>query len=102
MHNSTDLFLPIRTCKSDILDFSDLSQNQQNEVINRYNYEGYNPDEDLFVKFNYPDGTKILPLSMFIRNIGNSRYHGSYCTSNSGGYAIIISRDNARALISLF
>ena len=95
--------LPIRTCKSQILSFFELSDENQKEVIDSYDYEGYNPDEDSFVEFKYKDGgIEAIPLSQFMRIQSGGRYHGSYCTSNSGGFCIILSNSGNSALISLF
>ena len=94
---------PIRNCKSKILSFFELSESEQIEIIRCYDYEGYNPDEDSFVEFKYKDdGIEAIPLSQFMRIQSGGRYHGSYCTSNTGGFCIIINRCGDGALISLF
>ena len=93
--------------KSEILNFSDLTEAQQTEILDTMEPE--QAQEDSFVLFHHTykgERNKVpLPLSMFMRINNNMRYnstrwHGVYSTSAFSAYYIRLSESGDMALVA--
>lgn len=85
--------------RSDILNFWDLTADQQREALR--NMEQDEAEQTNYVEITYSNGNaEALPLSMFMRT-KNKRYHGIYSTSYFSAYGVILSRCGSQAVVSL-
>lgn len=87
----------VRYNRSEILSYYDLTPTQQVNVVSNYYNNNEQAEQDSYVLID--DEHSPLPLSMFMRNSYGKLWHGSYQTSNTGGYYIRINRHNDSALV---
>lgn len=90
----------VRYNRSSVYDFTDLSSQQQEEVIRNF---GLNLDSAnvRYVMIDNEDGTRSpLPLNMFQRFDHPKMWHGGFPQNNFGGYYVRLSRDNEEVLVA--
>jgi hypothetical protein len=81
--------------RSQVYDFNDLSETQQQQVIDDYGFENSDCQSTSYVKLN----DSFIPLSMFMR--ADSKFtHGIFSTSAFDGYFITFDRRNEYATIA--
>ncbi len=92
--------------RSQIYQFDDLNDNEQQQVITDNGFELSDCYSTSYVKlvcnnFTNPVNniTRILPMSMFMRT-GSKFTHGIYSTSAFDGYFITFDRDNEYCTIA--
>ena len=91
--------------RSEIYNFWDLSEEQQQEITEGDPEEMERAEENNYVIFtgNHPDTPQILPLDMFLRTsfTGRSRmWDGIYSTSYFSAYFIKLSNCGSMAVIA--
>ncbi len=86
--------------RSGIVQFSELSEDQQKQVLDDYSFEESDAYSTGYVMFDSKAGIEIaLPLCMFMKTY--SRFtHGIYSTSAFDGYFITFNRGNDCAVIA--
>jgi hypothetical protein len=86
--------------RSEILDFSELSEELQNEVLNNFNFEKSDAYSTMYVISKFKGEKEALPLSIFIKTYKNNFTHGIYSDSYFSGYFITFSKCNSECVIA--
>ena len=88
--------------RSTIYSFYDLTNKQQQQLIDEDNLTAEELEEDFYVIFNHKDGEEdILALSNFIRTNRNNNFtHGVYSMSYFSAYYITFSRCNSEVVVA--
>ena len=86
--------------RSNILNYFELTEMQQNEVISDFCIEPQQAEEDIFVISKFKDKETVLPLSLFIRTNKNNFTHGIYSDSYFSCYCLTLSKCNSEAVIA--
>jgi hypothetical protein len=85
--------------RSGILNFFELSEEMQGEVLSDFNFEESEAHETSYVISKFKDKKTALPLSMFMRTDGNFT-HGVYGESYFSAYYLTLSRCGSEAIIA--
>ena len=86
--------------RSQIYQFSELKEQQQQQIINDYGFELSDCHSNSYVIHKGKKFTSALPLGMFMRCDKNKFTHGIYSTSAFDGYFITLNRSNDEAVIA--
>ena len=89
--------------RSEILNFFDLTEKQQQDVLDCYYNEQSDAENDSFVIFESqksPEYNAALPLSQFMRINGKSIWDGVFGTSYFSAYFIKISKCGTGAVVA--
>jgi len=88
--------------RSEILNFWDLTEKQQQDVLDCYYQDQSDAENDSFVIFESKNKeyNAALPLSQFMRIDGKSIWNGVFGTSYFSAYFIKLSRCGTAAVIA--
>jgi len=93
----------IRYNRSEILNFAELTEKQQQDVLSCYYQDTADAEQDSFVIFESKKSAEFnaaLPLSQFMRIDGKSIWNGVFGTSYFSAYFIKLSRCGTAAVIA--
>jgi hypothetical protein len=88
--------------RSEIYNFFDLTEQEQEQVLNDYCLETEQAETDSFVCYRYGkenEKKQFIPLSLFIRSSGK-RWDGIHGESYFSAYFIKLNRSNDEAVIA--
>ncbi len=86
--------------RSEILSYYELSDDQQQQVMNDFCDELIDLETFQFVISEFKDQKTAIPLGMFMRTYNNNFTHGIFSDSYFSGYFITLNRDHSEAVIS--
>jgi len=88
--------------RSEVVNFYDLTEKQQQDVLDCYYQDQSDAENDSFVIFESKnkDNSTALPLSQFMRINGKSIWDGVFGTSYFSAYFIKLSKCGSAAVIA--
>lgn len=88
--------------RSQVYSFNELTEQQQNEILDTYSFEQSDAQQTSYIKFINSKllNVEFLPLNMFIRVDKSNFTHGVYGTSYFSAYYITFNRSNDEAVIA--
>lgn len=88
--------------RSEVLNFHDLTDKQQQDVLDNYYQDREEAEQDRFVIFQAKkrEYDAALPLSQFMRTTGSKLWDGIFGTSYFSAYFIKLNKSRDGALIA--
>lgn len=86
--------------RSYLFSFTELSDDQQKDVLSNYFDELSDASDTLYVVSKFKDQKDAIPVSMFIRTDKNNFTHGVHADSYFSGYYLTLSRCGQEAVIA--